>query len=172
MTDRFFADEPPLDFADDDRSGSSTLHAVTQWVMPYFEFAGGRIDFINAFSGAEARELLRDRHDVALMLPDLVMETEHAGFDSVRYIREVSKNSHARIALRTGQPGLAPAEHVIKTCDINDCKKKKTREEINETQGATVDILCLAVERRSKQLGAVIAHEHHARWDGKGYPGR
>ena len=42
MTDRVFGDEPPLDFADGDHSGSSAVHAVTQWVMPYFEFAGGR----------------------------------------------------------------------------------------------------------------------------------
>ena len=42
MTDMVFADERPLDFADDDRRGSSAVHAVTQWVMPTFEFAGGR----------------------------------------------------------------------------------------------------------------------------------
>src|SRR5262249_21695360 len=33
-------------------------------------------------------------------------------------------NTHSRIVLRTGQPGQAPEEDVIKTYDINDYKEK------------------------------------------------
>jgi len=52
------------------------------------------------------------------------MENEHAGLDVVRYIREDLENHHVRIVLRTGQPGQAPEEHVIKSYDINDYKEK------------------------------------------------
>ena len=138
MTDMVFTDESPLDFADDVADhgkplcpwvvmivdDDSAVHEVTQLVMSNFEFAGRKLEFVSAFSGAQAREMLHHRNDVALILLDVVMETEHAGLDTVRYIREVLGNTHARIVLRTGQPGHAPEEHVIKTYDINDYKEK------------------------------------------------
>jgi len=133
MTDMVFADELPeadarlraLDpwvvmIVDDDPA----VHQVTQLVMADFEFAGRRLQFLNAYSGSEARDVLRDRQDIALILLDVVMESEHAGLDVARFIREELRNTHVRIVLRTGQPGQAPEEHVIKTYDINDYKEK------------------------------------------------
>ncbi len=135
MSDLVFADEVPEEhptprgrplepwrvlIVDDD----AAVHQVTQLVMSDFEFAGRRLEFLNAYSGLEARQLLREREDVALILLDVVMESEHAGLDLVRFIREELGNHQARIVLRTGQPGQAPEEHVIKTYDINDYKEK------------------------------------------------
>lgn len=135
MSDLVFADELPEEIptprgrplepwrvliVDDD----AAVHQVTQLVMSDFEFAGRRVEFLNAYSGLEARQLLREREDVALILLDVVMESEHAGLDLVRFIREELGNHQARIVLRTGQPGQAPEEHVIKTYDINDYKEK------------------------------------------------
>jgi len=136
MTDLVFAEELPDPSLDD--SGSKALepwvvmivdddvavHQVTQLVMADFEFSGRRLHFLDAYSGAEARELLKTRKDIALILLDVVMESEHAGLDLARYIREELENHHVRIVLRTGQPGQAPEEHVIKTYDINDYKEK------------------------------------------------
>ena len=135
MTDLVFADELPeaeepsrrraidpwvVMIVDDDPA----VHQVTQLVMADFEFAGRRLLFLDAYSGAEARRLLQTRNDIALVLLDVVMESEHAGLDLVRFIREDIGNHHVRIVLRTGQPGQAPEEHVIKTYDINDYKEK------------------------------------------------
>ncbi|MDT9000187.1 DUF3369 domain-containing protein [Paucibacter sp. APW11] len=135
MTDLVFAEElpeeapaaraKPIDpwvvmIVDDDPA----VHQVTQLVMADFEFNGRRLQFLDAYSAAEARELLRTRRDIALVLLDVVMESEHAGLDLARYIREEVQNNHVRIVLRTGQPGQAPEEHVIKTYDINDYKEK------------------------------------------------
>lgn len=136
MTDLVFAEELPepdaatarakaLDpwlvmIVDDDVA----VHEVTQLVMADFEFAGRRLQFLDAYSGHEARELLATRRDIALILLDVVMESEHAGLDLARHIREELDNRHVRIVLRTGQPGQAPEEHVIKTYDINDYKEK------------------------------------------------
>ncbi len=52
------------------------------------------------------------------------METDDAGLDAVRYIREDLANSFIRIILRTGQPGKAPEREIITGFDINDYKEK------------------------------------------------
>ena len=58
------------------------------------------------------------------MLLDVVMETDHAGLDVARFVREEARNSFVRIILRTGQPGQAPESKVITDYDINDYKEK------------------------------------------------
>jgi CheY-like chemotaxis protein len=67
---------------------------------------------------------MREHADIAIILMDVVMETEHAGLEAVRVIREVLGNRHVRIILRTGQPGSAPEREVITRYDINDYKEK------------------------------------------------
>ena len=52
------------------------------------------------------------------------METNHAGLDLVRWVREIQNNYKIRLILRTGQPGEAPEENVIRDYDINDYKNK------------------------------------------------
>lgn len=135
-TDLVFADELPDDAPDPQRTRALSpwvvmivdddpaVHQVTQLVMEDFEFAGRRLQFLNAYTASEARDLLQSRRDVALVLLDVVMESEHAGLDLARYIREELGNRHVRIVLRTGQPGQAPEEDVIKSYDINDYKEK------------------------------------------------
>ena len=59
-----------------------------------------------------------------LVLLDVVMESNHAGLDLVKTIRSDLKNHQIRLILRTGQPGEAPEEHVIRDYDINDYKNK------------------------------------------------
>ncbi|WP_256930574.1 DUF3369 domain-containing protein, partial [Vibrio cholerae] len=59
-----------------------------------------------------------------LALIDVVMETEHAGLDLVRYIREELQNRQVRLVLRTGQAGQAPEDRVIKEYEIDDYKEK------------------------------------------------
>ncbi|MFG6448922.1 DUF3369 domain-containing protein [Roseateles sp. BYS180W] len=132
MSDLLFADELPepeptstrppwtVLIVDDD----PTVHQVTELALVGFEFAGRGLNFVNAYGGAEARTLLAQRDDIALVLLDVVMETEHAGLDLARYIREELRNQRMRIVLRTGQPGQAPEEQVIKNYDINDYKEK------------------------------------------------
>lgn len=41
------------------------------------------------------------------------METDHAGLDLVKIIREELNNKLLRIVLRTGQPGYAPRIYMI-----------------------------------------------------------
>ncbi|MEI8394698.1 MAG: DUF3369 domain-containing protein [Rhodospirillaceae bacterium] len=100
------------------------VHAVTRLALSDFAFLGRKIEFLSAYSGMEARELLGKASDIALIFLDVVMETDDAGLQLVRYIRDVLQNHSVRIILRTGQPGMAPEEQVITNYDINDYKSK------------------------------------------------
>ncbi len=100
------------------------VHEVTKLVMAGFEMEGRPLQFTHCYSAAEARTVLCAPNDFALILLDVVMETEHAGLDLARYIREDIGNRNVRIVLRTGQPGQAPEEQVIRDYDINDYKEK------------------------------------------------
>ncbi|MDT8990937.1 DUF3369 domain-containing protein [Curvibacter sp. APW13] len=100
------------------------VHEVTKLVMAGFEMDGRPIQFTHCYSADEARRALSQPNDIALILLDVVMETEHAGLDLAKHIRDVIGNLNVRIVLRTGQPGQAPEEQVIKDYDINDYKEK------------------------------------------------
>lgn len=100
------------------------VHEVTKLVMSDFEMDGRGLQFTHCYSAAEARTLLAQRKDIALILLDVVMESEQAGLDLARHIREDLGNLNVRIVLRTGQPGQAPEEQVIRDYDINDYKEK------------------------------------------------
>lgn len=101
-----------------------SIHDVTKLALTNFEYDGRTLEFIHAYSGEEAREVLLNHHDVAVALIDVVMETEHSGLDLVKHIREEQGNELLRIILRTGQPGQAPERKVICDYDINDYKEK------------------------------------------------
>jgi class 3 adenylate cyclase len=68
--------------------------------------------------------MLAKHPDTAVILLDVVMETDAAGLEFVHHVRTVEKNHLVRIILRTGQPGHAPENRVIVEYDINDYKHK------------------------------------------------
>jgi putative nucleotidyltransferase with HDIG domain len=100
------------------------VHQVTRLVLGGFRFESRPLQFLSAYNAAEAREQMRAHPDVAVMLLDVVMETENAGLDVVRAVRDDMGNHRVRIVLRTGQPGQAPEQDIISTYDINDYKEK------------------------------------------------
>lgn len=100
------------------------VHAVTRMVLADFELDGRSLEFLHAHSGAEAQSLVDAHDDIAIVLLDVVMESNEAGLETVRYIRDVVKNKNVRIILRTGQPGSAPEQRVIREYDINDYREK------------------------------------------------
>ena len=105
---------------DDDRE----VHAVTRLALKGMQFAGRGVEILSAYSAAAAREVLATEDDIAIVLLDVVMESDDAGLRLVHYIREDLKNTNVRIILRTGQPGQAPEEEVIVKYDVNDYKAK------------------------------------------------
>jgi len=97
---------------------------VTRLVLSGFRFDGLPIELKYANSGKQARKLLKDEDDFALILLDVVMEEDDAGLQLVKFIRHELDNHSVQIILRTGQPGLAPAEKIILDYDINDYRTK------------------------------------------------
>lgn len=100
------------------------IHDVTRLALTGVTFSGRPLQFISCFSGAEAKVAMADHSDTALMLLDVVMESETAGLDTARWVREEFGNKMVRIVMRTGQPGQAPERKVITDFDINDYKEK------------------------------------------------
>ncbi|WP_151702783.1 PP2C family protein-serine/threonine phosphatase [Nitrincola alkalilacustris] len=100
------------------------VHKVTKVVLRDFLFQGLHLDFISAYSASDAREVLQQEPDIALILLDVVMETEDAGLQLVHHIRDELHNKRVRIILRTGQPGHAPEQQVVQEYDINDYRSK------------------------------------------------
>jgi len=136
--------------ADDD----SAIHTVTEMALDNFVFGRKGLEFIHAYSGEEAVEAVKTHPDAALILLDVVMETDHAGLDSAQYIREYLNNKSIRIILRTGQPGQAPEKDVIIRYDINDYKEKTelTAQKLFTLMYASLrsyrDIITLEMNRR------------------------
>lgn len=100
------------------------VHAVTKLALSDFVFLDKRLEFVSAYSGAEAREIFLSQPDIAVVLLDVVMETDDAGLQVANFIRNEANNLFTRIILRTGQPGQAPERDVIVNYDINDYKSK------------------------------------------------
>ena len=100
------------------------VHVATKLVLKEFSFRDRNIEFIDAYTGQEACDMLRQHPDAAVMFLDVVMETDDAGLRAVKRIREELGNKMVRIILRTGQPGHAPEDEVILNYDINDYKAK------------------------------------------------
>jgi PAS domain S-box-containing protein len=100
------------------------IHKVTRLALDEFTFQGKGILFLDAYSAEEAKEILADNPNIAVILLDVVMETDDAGLKLVEYIREELGNYSVRIVLRTGQPGKAPERRVISSYAIDDYKTK------------------------------------------------
>jgi CheY-like chemotaxis protein len=125
-----FKEEGPRPKADGDPwkilvvDDEEEVHGVTRLALVDFRVHGRPVALLHAYTGRDAVRLMREQHDVAMILMDVVMETEHAGLDAVEAIRKQLGNTRVRIVLRTGQPGQAPESEVVSRFDINDYKEK------------------------------------------------
>lgn len=127
-----------LVFADEDAPASATdepwrvlvvddepdVHAVTRLALADQRFDGRPVALLSAHSAAEARQRLAEQDDIALILLDVVMESDHAGLGLVEHVRDALGNRHVRIVLRTGQPGVAPPREIVQRYQIDDYRSK------------------------------------------------
>jgi signal transduction histidine kinase len=100
------------------------VHRATKSSLADFNFQGKGLMLLFATSAAEARALIVEHEDTAVILLDVVMEDDLAGLNFAKYVREELKNRFVRILLRTGQPGIAPEKSVIVDYDINGFLQK------------------------------------------------
>jgi EAL domain-containing protein (putative c-di-GMP-specific phosphodiesterase class I) len=95
------------------------VHQVSQLILADVQFDDRGIELLCAHSATQAREMLARERDVALVLLDVVMETDDAGLALVQHIREQRRDRLVQIVLRTGQPGMAPEREVVLRHEIN-----------------------------------------------------
>lgn len=126
------------------------IHSVTRIALKGFTFRGKSIEFYDAYTAAEAEQILKEHPDIALILLDVVMETTNAGLDLVKVIREKLGNKVTQIIIRTGQPGQAPEREVIVSYEINDYK---TKTELTSFKLFTVALASLRAYDSIQQIG-------------------
>ena len=93
--------------------------AVTRLSLRGMHHGGRPVELVTASTGAEGVEAMRADPGIAVVLLDVVMESDTAGLDACRAIREELGNRFVRILLRTGQPGAAPERATIDDYDVD-----------------------------------------------------
>ncbi|NHZ79225.1 response regulator [Massilia sp. CCM 8695] len=149
------------------------VHVVTKFALSNAQFQGRRLSFLHAYSGKEALATLRATPDIALVLLDVIMETDDAGLRVARQIRADLHNELVRIVLRTGQPGQALEHSIICDYDINDfwCKADLTTRKLFTTviaslrayaglQAAAADRAAMSAELdKARQVQALLGQQ-------------
>lgn len=102
----------------------SSVYEATRLALNGKQFEGKKLEFLQACSAAEAKKVVCARDDIALILLDVVMETDTAGLDFAQWFRNEHNQQLTRIILRTGQPGQAPEEEIINNYEIDDYRAK------------------------------------------------
>lgn len=119
-----------------------------------------KLQFFHAYDEHEARKILVDHPDIAIILLEMTMEDKNIGMQVVQYIREVLMNRMVRIILCVDRLEKAPALSFIIDYDINDCKEKAalTPERMAITVLAALRAyqLIIAVEYNRRGLKKII----------------
>ncbi len=116
------------------------VHEATRLALRDLVIEGCRLAFLHAYSAGEAYAILAQDSEVAVILLDVVMESEGAGLQLVKQIRTDLGHQAIRIILRTGQPGYAPEIDTIRAYDINDYKTKSELTQVRLFTSLTVAI--------------------------------
>lgn len=148
VAERHGTDEPgpwQILVVDDDRD----VHVTTEFALGSETFEGRGFHFQHAYSAAEAEGILSQPNQVAVILLDVVMESDDAGLRLVRMIRDTLHLTIPRIILRTGHPGYAPERDVIRDYDIDDYR---TKSELSRARLFTSVATALRAYDRLRQL--------------------
>ncbi len=136
------------------------VHEITRITLRGYVFENRGLELLSAYCEDQVKSAFKAYEDISLVLLDVVMEKEDTGLSLVEYIRKDLNNSSVRIVLRTGQPGKAPEQEVIRKYDINDYK---TKPEFTAQKLFTTVTACLrayenlkTIEKNNEGLESVI----------------
>lgn len=158
------------------------IHDVLSLNLRDMQCHGMPLTLISAFSADEARKIIANNSDIAVVILDVMMEQDDAGLDLVKYIREEVKNDDVRILLHTGQPGIAPKKKVCEDyvidayldknmTDNDDCyvavklALKSYRESVSLRQSAKKDDVTLLGEIASIYNSLLQTTDHSVSHD-------
>lgn len=103
---------------------SADQRLITRLALENYTFRSRSVELIEADSATAAKQAIEENPDFAVAVIDVVMESDHAGLDLVRWIREDRGDATIRLVIRTGQAGLYPANSVLRDYEINDYWEK------------------------------------------------
>lgn len=136
------------------------MHVALHLTLQAMEVEGRTLQLFDAKSAKEAKTLLAEHPDIALILLDVVMESGKAGLDFVKHIRQGQSNTLVQIILITGQPGYAPQREVVTNYAINGyCMKSEL--------SADKIFVTVYAALRTHQVMLNIEHQYQllSRWD-------
>lgn len=115
-------DEDELEFAPEDgeNRGASTkgayvvlvvdddedVHAITRMILKKMDLGEKSLEMVSTFSCKETLDYFQGGKTADLVLLDIVMESDDAGYHVAEYIRRQMNRNDIRIVVRTGQPGV------------------------------------------------------------------
>lgn len=130
------------------------VHHATEIALRGLLIEGRPLTLLHAYSRAEALARIEQTEDLAVMLLDVVMESDDAGLTLVREVRTRLRREALRIILRTGQPGYAPELVTIRDYDINDYRTKSELTRVRLFTSLTTAV------RAYRQMRAQIGRAH------------
>ena len=98
----------------------TTYQGALLLTLKALNYGDRKIEFLTANSAQAASAVIAQHPDIALVLLDVVMETDDAGLRLVKSIRDGLGNQLVRIVLLTGQPGMMPLGDLMINYDIDD----------------------------------------------------
>ncbi len=115
-------------------------HSDTYCILQSLTFDGRPLELHSAFSTSEVKEWIRQHHNTPLILLDIMMETEYAGFNLAKYIREEAGNKMTRIIFRTACTGDFPEQKIILDYEIDGYLTKETSTPHSLTAAVTTSL--------------------------------
>lgn len=141
------------------------VHKATELALRDHPILQRSLAFLHAYTAEQALQILAQEKDIAVILLDVVMETEDAGLRTISTIRNELELKNVRIILRTGQPGHAPEIDTIVRYDINDYKTKNelTRNKLFTTLTTAIRSYeqLRTLESNRKGLEKIVAASNH-----------
>jgi len=83
-------------------------------------FAGRGLEILCANAATDAEQLIQEHPDTAVVLVDVELETDLAGLEFVRFVRDVADDHNVRIIVRENRSGVPIDRRLITDYDISD----------------------------------------------------
>ena len=150
----------PVLVVDDDRG----VLEVTRMALERVRVDGRQLALDVAESAAAARVLLAAR-EYAVAIVDVVMETDRAGLDLVREMRDDARHALTQIVVRTGEPGAYPEAKVIEDFRISDywpkVELRAARMRASVTGLVRSYAIARSLDRELREKALLLREVHH-----------
>jgi response regulator RpfG family c-di-GMP phosphodiesterase len=105
---------------DDERA----VHDTARAALRDFTYEDRPVRVLDAYTSAEALDILGHHPDLALILLDVVMERDDSGVRLAHHIRHRLQNADVRIIMHSGKDQLGPGPDFVAACDISDFRQR------------------------------------------------